>query len=457
MKRSQISSANVGFGVAHGAGIVAEDLEARAVELAEPALDRNFPVGMQVKEAADDADAQRLVRRRRRRHGHGGELLRDDARDHAAIDALQFAVVLGLVGEQKRLPWRDRRAQVADELARRDIVAERAQLALVGGAPAGNLLGGLVDDRQFGHAVGKARFRIVRPERQRALEILKRLVVAVELDQDGAAPIIGFGIVGILRQLTIESSARLVEAIERDQEAAEIVGGLAEARVDLQRAPVARQRRIELTELFLRGAAVVVRLDIFRVERQRAVEAHHRLVVAAERAQQAAAIIVRLGVVGLDGDRLAVAVERFVVPVERGQHRAAVVVRLGVFRFQLERVVEAFQRLLVAVEGVENEAVVEQHLGRRRAHAHGRGNEVQRLGRLALGELHQAHHLQGVEVIGTRGEHLRVERFGLKDLPALMEMQRLGESLRDVERTRLRQRLRHDESVLPHREVKKPG
>ncbi len=143
----------------------------------------------------------------------------------------------------------------------------------------------------------------------------------------------------------------------------------------------------------------------------------------------------RLGVVWLDGDRLAIAVERLVVAAKRGQHRAAVVVRLGEFGFQLERAVEAFQRLLVAVERVEDEAVVEQHLRRRRAHAHGGGNEVERLGRLALGELDQRHHLQCVGVIGARGQDLRVERFGLIDLPALMELQRLGESLRDVERS----------------------
>ena len=159
----------------------------------------------------------------------------------------------------------------------------------------------------------------------------------------------------------------------------------------------------------------------------------------------------RLGIVWLDGDCLAIAVERLVGPAERGQHRTAVVVRLGEFGFQLERAVEAFQRLLVAIEGIEDEAVVEQHLRRGRTHAHGGGDEVERLGRLTFGKLDQRHHLQSVGVIGARGQHLRVERFGLIDLPALMELQRLGESLRHVERARLRHQLRHANQFSPLR------
>ncbi len=253
----------------------------------------------------------------------------------------------------------------------------------------------------------------------------------------------GFGVVGVVLQLVLEGGARLVETAEQDQEAAEIVGRFAEARVDVERALVARQRAVELVERLQHGAAVVVRLDVFRIERERAVEAHECLVGATERAQEAAAVVMRLGVIRLDRDRLAIGVERLVGAAQRHEHGAAVVVRLGEPGFQLERAVEAFQRLLAALERVEDQSVIEQELRRGRAHAHGGGDEIERLGRVALGELDQRHHLQRVGVVGTRRQHLRVERLGLGDEPALVKLQRLGEGLRHVERARPRQRLRH--------------
>ena len=93
--------------------------------------------------------------------------------------------------------------------------------------------------------------------------------------------------------------------------------------------------------------------------------------------------------------------------------------------------------------------MVEQHLRRRLAHAHRGGNEIERLDGLALGELDERHHLQRVEVVGPRGQYLRVEWLGLRELTALVELQRLGEGLRHVDRARLRQRLRHANRFSP--------
>jgi hypothetical protein len=51
--------------VMNGAEMVTGHMEAAAVELADPALDRNFPVRVAVKKTADDAEADRLAGRRR--------------------------------------------------------------------------------------------------------------------------------------------------------------------------------------------------------------------------------------------------------------------------------------------------------------------------------------------------------------------------------------------------------
>jgi hypothetical protein len=47
------------------AGVIADDLEATAVKLGNPAFDRDFPVGVPVEEAADDPDPDPLAGLRR--------------------------------------------------------------------------------------------------------------------------------------------------------------------------------------------------------------------------------------------------------------------------------------------------------------------------------------------------------------------------------------------------------
>src|ERR1700759_320457 len=49
--------------VLHAAGVIAEHLEAVAIELRDPTLDADLPYRVLMKEAADNADANRLARR----------------------------------------------------------------------------------------------------------------------------------------------------------------------------------------------------------------------------------------------------------------------------------------------------------------------------------------------------------------------------------------------------------
>src|SRR5262249_22521377 len=97
------SGRRLGLRVRARVGRIAEQPEPGAIELAEPALDRDLPVRMVTEESADDADPDGLFRLRRWRERRRRIALRHDPADEFAIARLQLAVVLSLVGEIERL------------------------------------------------------------------------------------------------------------------------------------------------------------------------------------------------------------------------------------------------------------------------------------------------------------------------------------------------------------------
>src|ERR1700741_1458652 len=101
----------------HDTEMVAGHMEATAVELTDPAFDRNFPVGVTEEKAADDADTDRLARGRGRGKGRCGKPARDHFADHFAIDLLQRAVVAALVCKQEGMARADGLDQIAPENA----------------------------------------------------------------------------------------------------------------------------------------------------------------------------------------------------------------------------------------------------------------------------------------------------------------------------------------------------
>ena len=84
-------------GIARLAEVISEQSELAAVEFAQPALDRNLPVGVRVEEAADNTDTDRLARRGRRRQRRRREQPRHNAANHAAVQALQIGVIKSLI------------------------------------------------------------------------------------------------------------------------------------------------------------------------------------------------------------------------------------------------------------------------------------------------------------------------------------------------------------------------
>ena len=116
---------DVGLRIVHDAEVIAGHVEAAAIKLADPALDRNFPVGVAVEEAADDADADRLARRGRWRQRRRRKLARHRAGDHFAVDLLQLAIVAALIGEKKRLPGAEGLDQIALQQSGIEVFASR--------------------------------------------------------------------------------------------------------------------------------------------------------------------------------------------------------------------------------------------------------------------------------------------------------------------------------------------
>src|SRR5262249_37880824 len=120
------------------AEMVAGHMEATAIELTDPAFDRNFPVGVTVEKAADDSDTDRLTGCRWRRKGSCGKPARDHLAYHLAIDLLQRAIVVALVCKQEGMPRADGLDQIALENTAFDVIEQLAQFPFVGCAALGD-------------------------------------------------------------------------------------------------------------------------------------------------------------------------------------------------------------------------------------------------------------------------------------------------------------------------------
>ena len=337
--------------------MITQNLKAGTIELAEPALDGHFPVRVQVEESADNPHPYPLAGSRWRRQRRRRILPFDDARYQAAIKRLQVAIVAPLISEKEWLLVRDHFLDTV-QCSGFDVGAQRIQLSFVGSAPATDFVFIVINDRQFRKTGSETGVGISRPERQRAFEIRRCLIVAVELDQHAATNVMGLGIVGPSRQRCFQMRQRLVKSVEQEQCPTVIVACFREVRIDGKSALVACQRFLGPTECYQQEAALIVRFDVFRFQCQRALDGFHRFVVAAEREQRGAPVVMRLGKIGLDGGCLAVGVDGFLVAAKRRQRNTTVVVCLGKFRFQLDRLLEAIERVFGPREGIKNEASV---------------------------------------------------------------------------------------------------
>ena len=382
-------------------------------------------------------------------------MARHDAANHLAIDLLQCPIIAALVGQQERVPGADSLDQVAVEQSALDIVAKLPQLLLVRCTPPRDFALFFVDNGQLGETGRKMRVGMSGVERQRLREIGGSLFIAADFQQTAATLVPRFGVARIDVQCRCKILDCIIGAIETDQHAAAVVARLLEIRRDRQGLVVAGERFGQAIETLHRGAAIVEGLEVVWAQCQCMIKAHQGFIVSTKQTQRRAAVEMRVGVVLLQSEGLAEAFKRLLVASEPRQNRTAIIVRFGKFGLLLQCRIEARQRFFAAIKRVQDHAVIQQDLRRGFAHAHRLGDQAEGIGGLAFGELDDAQHLQGVEMVGPMREHLRIELLCFRQLALFVQRKRLREDLRHIEWCGLGQlRWRHEHPL--YREVKKP-
>src|SRR5207244_5042634 len=126
-------------GIAALPGVIAEETELPAVELAQPAADVELPHGMIAEILADDAHPDRLPRSRGRRQRRSGVAFADDLARRRTVTRLEVAVVVSLIGEEKGLVRADPPGQAGGRFRSIELPAQLVQMGLISSASLGDL------------------------------------------------------------------------------------------------------------------------------------------------------------------------------------------------------------------------------------------------------------------------------------------------------------------------------
>src|SRR5215510_14729615 len=129
----------LGLGIGDRPGVIAKQAKPAAVELGDPALQRNLPDRMPPKETRDEPDTHGLVRRGRSRHCCTRIAQRNPPTCQRAMDRRQMAVVPALILKVKGQMTSETINEVGHRAAL-DIVVELRQLLLKQRALAVDLL-----------------------------------------------------------------------------------------------------------------------------------------------------------------------------------------------------------------------------------------------------------------------------------------------------------------------------
>src|SRR5262245_23091767 len=211
----------LGFGIGDRPGVIAKQAKPAAVELGDPALQRNLPDRMPPKETRDAPDTHGLVRRGRSRHCCARIALRNQPTCQRAMDRLQVAVVPALIRKIKG----QMTSETIDEVGHRaalDIVAELRQMLLKQRALVADLLVIVVEHRQLGRADRKARLGVLGIERTNLAIAALRLLITIHHHQAIAAIHQRIDIIGPDRKRFVIARKRVIAAPERLQGEAEI-------------------------------------------------------------------------------------------------------------------------------------------------------------------------------------------------------------------------------------------
>src|SRR6266446_6919073 len=109
-------------------GVIAEETEPVAVELPQPAPNVELPHRMVAEVFADDPHPDGLPRSRRERQGRGRVPFTHDLANRRTVERLEIAVVVSLVGKEKRLVRANPLGQTGGRLRSPEVLAQLSQV-----------------------------------------------------------------------------------------------------------------------------------------------------------------------------------------------------------------------------------------------------------------------------------------------------------------------------------------
>jgi len=255
----------------------------------------------------------------------------------------------------------------------------------------------------------------VRPDRQQLVVGRVRVGVPVLRRQDRCATAPGVCHLPVEGEGFVVGRKRLVAVALRRQDVAEAEPGL-------------RPRGLEGERFVGRGAGIVVApqreardgaaepgLGIASRQRQGLVVGGERLLVAGEVVEGGGATSQRLGVVRFERQGLVAMGERFARAPGVAQNDAVIGEGDGAVRVERERPQVALGRLLRVAHRELDAAEIGMSLRRARLHLDRAGDEAHRLGVIAAPALEDAEHVQRVELLLVRRQHLIEQQFGLAE------------------------------------------
>src|SRR5277367_2516850 len=172
-----------------------------------------------------------------------------------------------------------------------------------------------------------------------------------------------------------------------------------------------------------RTAFVDVKLDDPRRDSERFVIAGNCRVGTPQPHMKAAAFVQSVGIVGLRREDNFIGGQCLLIATETLERSGAIFESVEIVCMIGERILKTCKRLLMAGQRGEDKSVIVQYLGRSwRSLEHGT-DEPERLGILSLLMAQQTEEMQGIEVLGIRGEDCTADGLGVRE-PALLIMRK---------------------------------
>ena len=137
----------LGLAVLRRRRVIAEHLELFAIELRKAPLDQELPDRVTAKQPGDNADSHPLARSRRRRELCVRIAFGHRAAHQRSVHALQFAVVVALIGQMDRLARCNSCRKIALDAAMVEIATQSRQTLLIPCAALGDFSHVVVENR----------------------------------------------------------------------------------------------------------------------------------------------------------------------------------------------------------------------------------------------------------------------------------------------------------------------